>query len=110
MFMSTDQDQWIEAGKIKKGTSILIEGKHGPRTVTRREKFNDTHVRVHFTNPTSGAKFYITALLTDWLEIYQGETCKLCTKKYMPQSSCYEGFCGYGCSASHAFITPSSET
>lgn len=48
----------VEAGKVRKGTLILIEGKVGPRLVTKREKWNKTYCRVyyaepviHFTNP-----------------------------------------------------------
>ncbi len=107
MFMS--KEQWVEAGKIKKGDLILVEGKRGHRVVTRREKWNDTHVRIHHAHPDPAISIasFEYVRLTDQFEIYQGETCRLCTKKYMPQSSCYEGFCGYGCLASHAFITPS---
>jgi hypothetical protein len=40
----------VQAGKVRKGQLILIEGK--PRLVTKREKWSSTHCRVcHWGSP-----------------------------------------------------------
>ena len=41
----------VEAGKVRKGTLILIEGMQGPWLVTKREKWNSTHCRVYYVEP-----------------------------------------------------------
>lgn len=43
--------EYVAAGRIRKGALIVIDGKHGPRIVTRREKWNSTHCRVHYAIP-----------------------------------------------------------
>jgi hypothetical protein len=64
----------VEAGKVRKGTLILIEGKQGPRLVTKREKWNATHCRVHYApspRHNMGAVGFEYVRL-DWLfEIYE---------------------------------------
>lgn len=105
----------VEASKVRKGALILVEGEIGPRIVTKREKVSATNYRIYHTAVTVehadiGYGHNVAYAKAGFVfEVYQGENCKLCGKKYMPQFSCYEGFCGYGCSASHAFVTPDAQ-
>lgn len=43
----------IEAGKVRKGMLILIEGESGPRRVTKREKWNSSYCRIYYTEATT---------------------------------------------------------
>lgn len=63
----------VEAGKVRKGTLILIEGKQGPRLVTKREKWNSTHCRVHYTlspKHNMGEEGFEFVRLDDVFELY----------------------------------------
>lgn len=106
MTMEKTETKRVEASKVRKGDLIALDG---PKRVTRRQKYNDGHYRIYYTalGPTAtlypSGYSYVPGNFS--FVVYQGEDCKLCGKKYMPQFSCYEGFCGYGCHASHAFVT-----
>jgi hypothetical protein len=63
----------VEAGKVRKGMLILIEGKQGPRLVTKREKWNSTHCRVHYApspKHNMGAEGFEFVRLDEVFEIY----------------------------------------
>ncbi len=74
---------YVLAGRIRKGTLIVLDGKHGPRIVTRREKWNSTHCRVHYAIPghrgaanMDMAPGYEYLRLDDLIELYLTEDSK----------------------------------
>ena len=66
----------IEACKVRKGMLIQIDGKQGPRLVTKREKWNSTHCRIYYANAHlhfDGAPGFEYARLDDLFVVYQPE-------------------------------------
>jgi hypothetical protein len=66
----------IEARKVRKGMLIQINGKQGPRLVTKREKWNSTHCRIYYAPAPlcfDGAPGFEYVPLDDLFLVYQPE-------------------------------------